>query len=354
MFGISVFLGDEIKKEQVDYVHQVANHGLTGIFTSLHIPEEDASNYRERLCQLGTIAKEQKMTLMVDISGAALEKAGFSFEDLDELKEIGVTGLRMDYAISHQQIAKASQEITIGLNASTITLADIAELKAHQANFDNFEAWHNYYPRQETGLAKDDFFQKNQFLKDNGFRVVAFAPGDKRFRGPLFSGLPTLEDHRHTHPLAAALDLQSNLAVDDVYIGDPEIAFETMGQFGHWLMHHEILLRATRQGQAHHELVFRNHQNRLDAARDVIRSQDARFREVPKITPAEIAVREVGAVTIDNEAYGRYMGEVQVVKKELPKDPRVNTVAQVIARDVPLLSQIYPGSKFIIKEYNHD
>ena len=84
---------------------------------------------------------------MVDISGQALEKAGFSIDRVEELQELGVTGLRMDYHISNETIAQVSQKMTVSLNASTIRQEDIDELKEYKANFNQLEAWHNYYPR---------------------------------------------------------------------------------------------------------------------------------------------------------------------------------------------------------------
>lgn len=138
----------------------MAQTGFSGIFTSLHIPEDDASHYRKRLTDLGDIAKSYHLDLMVDISGDALTRAGFSFHQTQELIEIGVTGLRMDYHISNQQIAELSQKISIALNASTITEMDIQELRKAGADFDHLEAWHNYYPRPETGLDKNWYHTK--------------------------------------------------------------------------------------------------------------------------------------------------------------------------------------------------
>ena len=59
-------------------------------------------------------------------------------------------------------------------------------------------------------------------------------------------------------------------------------------------------------------------------------------------------MRPVGALTIDNCDYGRYMGEIQVVKRDLASDPKVNRVGHVIADDLVLLPFIGPGQKFII------
>ena len=219
MYGFSIFMNTDLDETKRSYIKKMANSGFEGIFTSMHIPEDDVTLYKKRLCDLGKLAQSLHLKLMVDISGDALNRSGFSFEDLEELKAIGVTGLRMDYHISNDTISKASQSITISLNASTITQKDIDELKEKQANFKQFEAWHNYYPRPETGLSHTDFIEKNIFLKQHGFKVMAFVPGDANLRHPLYLGLPTLEAHRSLHPLAALMDMVK-MSVEHIYIGD--------------------------------------------------------------------------------------------------------------------------------------
>ena len=39
--------------------------------------------------------------------------------------------------------------------------------------------------------------------------------------------------------------------------------------------------------------------------------------------------REYGSITIDNANMGRYMGELQIVRGELPANPRTNVVGRV-------------------------
>ncbi len=113
MFGFSIFMNDSLSEEKKQYIRQMASNGFVGIFTFMHIPEDDVSAYQKRLIELGSEAKKNKLELMVDISGEALERAGFSLEDLTPLKAIGVTGLRMDYHISNQQIADWSHQLKI-------------------------------------------------------------------------------------------------------------------------------------------------------------------------------------------------------------------------------------------------
>ncbi|MDM5143392.1 hypothetical protein ICE98_00463 [Lactococcus lactis] len=121
MYGYSIFMNRDLNEKTYLYIDKMTNHGFKGIFTSMHIPEDEVSLYKKRLMDLGKRAKENHLKLMVDISGQALEKAGFSINRLKELQELGVTGLRMDYHISNETIAQVSQELTVSLNASTIT-----------------------------------------------------------------------------------------------------------------------------------------------------------------------------------------------------------------------------------------
>lgn len=167
MFGLSVFLGNELTDDKKHYLKQMKEAGFTSVFTSLHIPEEDAGQYMQRLTNLGSLLKELKMELTADISKGALEILGISIDSsnsLKELKQLGLTGLRVDYGFSNQEIAFMSNSLNIALNASTITARDVEELTQYEANFRQMTAMHNYYPRPETGLAKE-VFQEKQMAK---------------------------------------------------------------------------------------------------------------------------------------------------------------------------------------------
>ncbi|MFV0559593.1 MAG: MupG family TIM beta-alpha barrel fold protein [Enterococcus sp.] len=345
MFGFSIFMNEPLTIEKKEYIQQMACIGFEGIFTSMHIPEDDATTYAQKLQELGKVARENDLKLMVDISGEALTRAGFSFNKLQNLLQLGVTGLRMDYEISMEQIAKCSHELTVSLNASTVTPEDIAKLKALNADFSNLEAWHNYYPRPETGLDKKWFFEKNKWLHEQGFTVQAFVPGDANLRGPLYEGLPTLEEHRHLHPLAGALALLK-LDVDLVYIGDGGLQKKTQRQFSNYSKEKEITLHVKQTGSHYFKHILGQHINRQDDARDVVRSAHARFKEIPFVEVEPEQPRIKGSVTLDNKEYLRYMGEIQLVKHPLAADRKVNVVAQVIPQDLALIDCIGAGNHY--------
>ena len=58
--------------------------------------------------------------------------------------------------------------------------------------------------------------------------------------------------------------------------------------------------------------------------------------------------RPRGAITIDNESYHRYQGELQILKKPLPPDRRVNVIALLDNMEQRLIEYILPETKFSI------
>ena len=320
MFGFSIFMNEDLSTEDIHYIKRMKQAGFKGIFTSMHIPEDDAQAYKMRLEKLGACAKTNQLELMVDISGEALERAGYSFEHLEELTQHGVTGLRIDYHIDNEQISKASHKMKISLNASTLVEDEVEELRSLGANFSNLEAWHNYYPRPETGLATPYFLEQNQWLEKYDFKRVAFVAGDAQKRLPLRLGLPTLEKHRDMHPLAAALDL-FKYETDEVYIGDGDLAATTIEQFENYMQWDKIVLHVENNNSAYYDSVLGEHDNRNDQSPDLIRSANARFKKVEQIQKEHTEERNKGAVTLDNELYGRYLssyGRNTSMQKSLP------------------------------------
>ena len=61
--------------------------------------------------------------------------------------------------------------------------------------------------------------------------------------------------------------------------------------------------------------------------------------------------RKAGTITIDNERYKRYSGELEVVCKDMDSDDRVNVVASIAKKDIIKLRRFREGIsyKFIQK-----
>ncbi|MEF2968171.1 MupG family TIM beta-alpha barrel fold protein [Paenibacillus sp. M1] len=329
MGGVLVSLTEQSIDRTLEYLAFMRQYGFDTIFTSLQIPEEEPADLLEPLGRIGGFAGEHGMELMVDVSPRA-----FRNFTLGQLKDRGVTGLRIDNGMENAEIAALTHNWQVSLNASTIDQAFLDDLGKLGADFSALEAWHNYYPRPETGLEWNTFKAQNEWLRAQGLKVGAFIPGDGRRRGPLYEGLPTLEQHRHQSPFASYLELHAEGAVDLVVIGDLSLGEWTMKQFISW--HEGIVLLGIREQRPSH--VWEEvHHNRPDIARDVIRSEEARRHFRGSIPPDHCVERPRGALTLDNDNYMRYKGEFQIVVNPLPSDERVNVIGYVAQEDLPLL-----------------
>lgn len=240
-----------------------------------------------------------------------------------------------------------SNKMRIALNASTLTPEFLAALKGHSICLENIEAWHNYYPRPETGLDKEPFIAKNRWLQAEGITTMAFIPGDGLKRKPLFQSLPTLEKHRNQSSFLAYLELEQDCAVDKIFVGDLTLSEDSQIQFQRY-EEGIIPLRVTQEWP--YALWDKIHRNRLDAARDVIRSETARtdserFSMTRSITPMHTNKRPRGTITVDNYLYGRYEHELQITLRDLPAHEAVNVIGHVIEEDLPLLDYVSQGGR---------
>ncbi|EKN70171.1 hypothetical protein BABA_06471 [Neobacillus bataviensis LMG 21833] len=329
MIGISFYLNDP---EALERIALAGKMGVKRAFTSLHIPEE-SGDLASRAKQLLWAAKEAGIEVYADVS--LRTPAHLGLNSLVELRDLGVSGLRLDDFFAHEMILALAKEFKLALNASVLFGEDVRALLDGGLAASQLLAWHNFYPRRETGLAESFFHSQNELFARFGIPVSAYIPGDGEKRGPLFEGLPTLEGHREIDPFLAALELFS-AGVEDVYIGDPEVSPDLLGKLIDFDCHRRISIRV----EGFEEGEFRL---RPDFSRDVLRFMDT--RTVDPVVPENTCARPVGTITRDNDRYGRYRGEVQITLRDLPADERVNVVGNVVEADLPLLSLLRPGQK---------
>ncbi|WP_019555160.1 DUF871 domain-containing protein [Propionispira raffinosivorans] len=349
--GIAIYLGlDNTFEENIQLIETAAKYGVQRIFTSLHIPETDKSSLKKQISEVLNIAKKNNMEVISDISPATLEILGIEKFNLSAFQFLGIQTLRLDYGYDAEQITKFShntKKIRIQLNASTITARLLMELMKLGANFANIDALHNFYPREGTGISEETLVRKNSLLHKAGIRVGAFIPSQHRRRSPLKAGLPTLEMHRHNDVSLAARHLAA-IGIDSIFIGDslPSIEeLETLSQ----IKENEIEVKAQllSSDEFTRNLLSHTFTARVDEARDAVRAQESRsLLNGTCIKSANTKVRSYGSITLDNEDYLRYMGELQIIKMPQPADKRVNVVGKVLNNEEFLLNYIIPGKKF--------
>lgn len=335
MIGISFYLNDEKAEHRIT---EAAEMGVTQAFTSLHIPEESGA-LAERAKHLLSTAKEAGIEVYADVSYYTPQHLGIS--SFKELKQLGVAGLRLDDFFDHRFVLELAKDYKLAINASTVTEKELCALLEAGISSDSLLAWHNFYPKKETGLDENFFQRQNELFQAYNIRLCAFVPGMGKKRGPLHIGLPTLEKHRDMHGLASTIELL-NSGIPDVYIGDPDFGEGLLEELLGYEMRSTVALQM--DSDSFPPGLYRP---RPDFSRDVLRLMDTRTAD--PLEPANTNERPKGSITIDNKLYGRYNGEVSITLTDLPADPRVNVIGKIKERDIPLLSLIKPENRILLK-----
>lgn len=348
MLGASLYLAEGTEKN-LAFIDRMHEAGVQTVFTSMHIPEDDSSDTLESLKQITKKMNAYGMELMTDVSSGTFDIYNVKKEDAKEFFiDLGVSSLRMDYGFTYEEMKELSNDFKIVLNASTINDETSKALEAVGFDLSEITVCHNFYPRENTGLGREFLYERNAYLSKKGFRIQAFIVGDKEKRGPIYAGLPTLEEHRYADSLYAYLDLVENFFVEEVLVGDIEMSQESLDRLDDWI-EDEVISLPLESLHGDVPSVFNDvHVNRPDVAEDVVRSSQSRIiLKDETIEPLNSNVkRPVGTITIDNENYGRYSGEIQVMKKDLPEDDRVNVLGKITDEAIPLLPFIKGRTKF--------
>lgn len=315
------------------------------IFLSLHISEEFGEEYRQKAETACRWLTENGFRIIADVSPKAAVHLGE--QDMARLAErLGIWALRLDYGFSTEEMCRLAKKLPLVLNASTVS--DEVVCRVLQCNR-HVMAMHNFYPRPETGLDRGYLMSRTKALQALGLRVLAFVPGDTAFRGPLHLGLPTLEEHRGLPPSVGYADLMVRCGMDGVFAADPGVSraeIERIGRYcrqGVWELPAGLLPECS-------SLYGQVFTSRPDSPDRLIRFAESREYSCfgSDVAPLPPAPRKRGAVTMDNSSYGRYSGEIQLMRNDLPPDPRVNVIGHLAPGYELLADCILPGEKFAL------
>ncbi|MDO5738454.1 MAG: MupG family TIM beta-alpha barrel fold protein [Eubacteriales bacterium] len=345
--SFSCFLHDfENQKALLAKASKAAQQELL-IFTSLHVYEEISPSYRKDVEAMCRWLNEHGFKIIADVS--ARSKDYFECPDLTVLaEELALWALRPDYGFGPEEIQYFSQKLPLVVNATTTAAERIAELASEGKEV---YAMHNYYPRPETALDPAFFNTLNREIKAREIAVMAFIPGDIRAAKPLGLGLPTLEHQRDIPPSVAYAEMLVKYDVDQVFVGDPGLSLAELKRIQDYSAT-AILSIPARLTEAYHDLYGRVFTHRLDSPSSLIRFAESREyavqgarTEVGKTLP-----RPRGSITIDNERYMRYSGEIQMLREDLPADSRVNLIGSVEPAYLDLVDCVPRGTQFKLVE----
>lgn len=346
--GFSVYVSTF--PQQRESLETIAENSASEIpvFISLHISEEFCDSYCKQAEEICRWLYNKRFKIIADVSVKTVAQFGES--NLIKLAErLGIWALRIDYGFDEQQIIKLGKQIPVVLNAST-TIPEAAARISKECKL--VMAMHNFYPRPETGLDENYLRQTTRDLQSAGLKVLAFIPGDKDLRGPIFERLPTLESHRKFPPSVCFADLAVNYEMDAIFLGDPSIS-NTEYSYINQFTNENTLAVPCKLDEKYSSLYGKIFTCRIDSPSSLVRFQESREYSCfgKTITPSNCIERNRGVITIDNENYGRYSGEIQLLRKNFPKDSRVNVIGKVAESHIDIIDCIKNGEMFVLVKY---
>ncbi len=315
------------------------------VFLSLHISEEFDPDYCRRAEEICHRLADHGFRIIADVSTKTSSQ--FGEPDLIRLAlRLRVWALRIDYGFSREEIEAMAAKMPIVLNASTTSYDDALAISSKGSQV---FALHNFYPRPETGLDEELLLDTTKMLQSAGLKVLSFIPGDTRKRGPIFEGLPTLEEHRNALPSAAFVDLALRFGMDDIFLADPGISETEQQRIAKFCKENIISVPAVLNPE-YESLYDQVFTCRVDSPKWLVRFTESRMYSCigKPVEPGNCIQRDRGAITIDNIEYGRYTGEIQMIRAPLKADHRVNVIGNVPQNAWLLMDRIRGGQKFML------
>ena len=339
MLGISVYFS----MLDNDYLDQAIAHGVTVIFTSLHIPEEELVDLDHSVKKLLAYQSNNKLKIVTDVSPVTFQKLGLKPNDFKRLKKMGFTALRLDFGFDNLMLVKSLlDDFEIFLNASVISKQYLEDCVAQGIDPSRLNVCHNFYPKKETGLSDDYYCEINEKFKAYGLPIYTFVPGDRLKRFPLYEGLPTLESQRGKNTYIAGLELYKRFGIKDIIVGDTMALDSSIRYLNDFFETHIMTLPVSMLEPTEDEKKMIP--VRKDLSAKVIRLESDRIKELPIKTTQS---RQKGTITQENTLSGRYSGEIQIAKEDLPFSATSNTIGFVHPAYSEALN--YVDSETIIK-----
>lgn len=325
-FGISIYLSTNIEMNS-EYLLKAKEVNSSFVFTTINMPEEN-DELKKDISKVVDLCKKNKMKLIVDINANSKKY----------IKDYENVYYRIDDGLSNDEIIALAKNNYVVLNSTTLDEEDLKYFKLKGVDFSKLYSLHNYYPKVYTGVSLKFLKKRNEIYKKYGLKTMAFIPGDLK-RGPIFEGLPTVEEHRYMDILQASLELIAN-DTDVILLGDLNIKEENWERLK-YLLKRIVPLRINKN-----ILKNRIFENRKDYSNYVVRNIK---RDVILDTIVEIDKNiEKGDILVTDEKGLRYKGDLEIALKNLNKlnDGR-RIVASVIDKDKGLLDYLSIINKFI-------
>ncbi|WNZ95527.1 MupG family TIM beta-alpha barrel fold protein [Streptococcus iniae] len=353
--GFSLYPEQHSLEDSKAYMRLLHKYGAKRLFMSfLQLSPTDQSVfslYRE----LVAYANRLGIKVIADISPEFLEQTGWKTSLIKNAHDFGLAGVRLDEALPLNEMIALSNNpygIKIELNMSTDDKLLTALLHG-RANRENIIGCHNFYPHEFTGLSLEHFKKMSQCYHDMGIETATFISAQSATEGPwpLSEGLPTVEDYRHL-PLNLQVEMMKALGtIDNLLLSNQFISEEELKECSIAVSRKDMTLKIkplVELTDVEKNIIDFEHVYRGDISSYVVRSTMPRlaYADESIATRDQSKVVKRGSIIIDNDAYKRYKGELQIALKSFTISPKANLVAEIDQAYLPLLDQLKPWQSF--------
>ncbi len=361
MLGISIYPYKEKTDETLGYIELASKYNFKRVFTNLlmieHGKEEEVL---ESLKISINHARKCGMEVILDLNPAVFEQLNISYHDLTFFKEMGATGVRLDSTFDglvESLITFDDSQLDLEINISNDTYY-LENVISYQPNMKRIIGCHNFYPQRFTGLDYDYFIKCSKKYKKMGLRTAAFVNSHSASHGPHIytDGLCTLEQHRDLPIEIQAKHLIATGLIDDIIVANAYASEEELMLLSR-LRDDQIEIDITFSSgatQLEKEIILDNqHFNRGDINSYSIRSTFIKLKYQDRSIPEHNVKEKVefGDITLGNDSFGQYKGEVNIVKKRMPNAAHEkNVIARITEDNQFLIDYIKPWTKFRFRE----
>lgn len=358
--GISVYPTKTDLQSTLNYINAAADNGFTRLFIAFLGVEPKREAVKAAFGPVIQLAKERGMEVSVDvhpehIKGLSEKPTGFLQTDLSFFKELNIDILRLDLGYSEMEeayMSKNQEGLSIELNMSMKSQHIEAVINSGGAK-ERILGCHNYYPHAYTGLSLQHFKECTDVWNKNSIRTAAFICSQSEEKigpWPVSDGLTTLEMHRYLPIETQAKHYVAMDIIDDVFIGDVATIDELqiLGKLNRKDFSLKIVPNKTIPEKIKNILKL-NFSCRPDINENMIRTVESRLmfmKSGANIEPFNTVDIKRGDITIDNDLYGQYAGEVQIALKDMKNSGRTNVVGHVRGDEIFLIDYIKAGQNF--------
>ncbi|GIN86395.1 hypothetical protein J6TS2_27810 [Heyndrickxia sporothermodurans] len=352
--GISIYPNHSKLEEDIEYISLASNYGFKRIFTCLLSVDGDKENVISNFKKTIAHANQCGMEVIADISPRVFNELQISYNDLSFFANLGASGIRLDMGFTGNEEAMMTYnpyQLKIELNMSNATRY-IDNIMSYQPNQKQLLGCHNFYPHRYSGLSYPFFIECSKKFKELGIRTAAFVSSHDAQFGPwpIVEGLPTLEMHRDLPMDVQAKHLFATGLIDDVIIGNAyasEQELMSLAQINKDKLTFNVTLHESISDLEKTIVLEEPHFYRGDVSDYMIRSTQSRVKyRGEEFKPHHTVDMKKGDIVIENDLYGQYAGELQIVLKDMKNSGKTNVVGRIREEEIFLLDYLKPWGKF--------